>query len=269
MIAALILVAALCAADAPEAPDAAFDQFFAEFKAKRDGIESLEAKFTQKTIVPDETLATDGSIFYAKPRRILLRTEDPDRSTMVDGRLILEYEPEIRQLVIYDLGENPRADVFFLGFDDDTESLRRNYDVHLFTTPDETAGGRGILLRPKDPDGEGYDFIEARLYLRDADFLPHRIHIQNDEDSEVIINVRDYRINIAPDPARAQIFAPEGTKVIKDDRVLKTVGPDGERYPEALEQADAAVPAPPTPVAGPSVTVIELDAPRSTEAPQP
>lgn len=269
MIYALVIAAMLCAADAAEAPDAAFDQFFADFKAKRDGIESLDAKFTQKTIVPDETLDTDGVIFYAKPRRILLRTEEPERTTMVDGRVIFEYEPEIKQLVIYDLGENPRADVFFLGFDDDTESLRRNYAVSLFTTPDEKEGKRGILLRPKNPGEEGFDFIEARLYLRDKDYLPYRIHIQNDEDAEVVINVRGFRINVAPDSAQTQILAAEGTKVIKDDRVLKTVGPGGERYPEALAQTEAVLPAPAAPVAGPSVTVIELDAPRAQEAPQP
>ncbi|HPO12169.1 MAG TPA: outer-membrane lipoprotein carrier protein LolA [Candidatus Hydrogenedentes bacterium] len=227
----LLTVAALALLGAG---DPSFDQFFADFTKKRDGIEALEARFTQKSIVPEETLTTEGGLVYSKPRRIVFRTDSPNRATLIEESRVCEYEPEIKQLVIYDIEDNPRADVFFLGFDNDTENLRKSYEVSLFTTSEDPQGSRGLLVKPKKKEDEEPLFIEAKLYLRDKDYLPYRIQVINDKESQVDIAIKEYKVNVKLDPAKLQIAVPEGTKVIENDDVLETVGPEGKTYPDAL-----------------------------------
>lgn len=273
MTAALIC---LCALAADPAPDAAFDDFFRDFAARRDGIVALEAVFEQRTVLPGEELTTTGTLMYVKPRRIIFRTEDPERTTLVDDRKGYEYDPEIRQLQIFDIEDNPQADIFFLGFDSDTASLRRAYDVSLFDTPGETRGKHGIKMRPRADSREEAYFIEVNLYLRDEDYLPYRIHIQNDEESQVFIEVGALDKTVRPEPRGTQIFISENTKVVENDRVVETVAPGGKWIPEALllppapetppEPASSTPPL--VPAAAPAAEAAPETAPAGEEAPK-
>lgn len=254
---------AVVALSALAAPDPSFEQFFADFAKKRDGITAVEARFVQKSIVPDETLSTDGSLVYSKPRRIVFSTEQPKRVTLVDEKRAMEYEEELRQLVIYDIEDNARADVFFLGFDSDTENLRKSYDVSLFTSTDDKRGTRGLLLKPKKKDNEEPLFVEVKLYLRDEDYLPYRIHVINDKDSQVDIDVREYKVNGKLEPAKLQVAVPEGTKVVEDDTVLETVAAGGKVYPDALKTMPK-----PEEKAESTVQIKDLAPPPAVEAPK-
>ena len=225
------------------APTPSFEEFFAEFARKRDGIEVLEARYTQKTIVPEEELTTEGVLLYAKPRRIVLRSADPGTCTLVDGGRVYEYEPEIKQCTIYDLEDEPEADVFFFGFDADTEALRRAYDVAYFTTENYDQGSQGISIKPKaDAAGDIY-FVEVNVYLRDEDYLPYRIRVDKGEGSQVIIDVSGFQVNGSPAPEQTQLSLPEGTKIIENDTVIETTGPEGKRIPEPV-MFPAAAPSP-------------------------
>lgn len=227
--------------NAPAAPStepvnaaaADFERFFADYAKKRDGIQVLEARFVQKTIYPDEILTTNGKLIYAKPRRLVFQTEDPERTTLVDEQRVYEYEPEIKQMTMYDIGDNPQADIFFFGFDNDTESLRKSYDVQLLTLPDEPKGSHGLLIKPKPENAPDARFVEVTLYLRDKDYLPHRIRIVNDEESQVIVEIKDMAVNGKIDPSSTQIALAEGTKIIENDTPVETVGAGGKRVPEA------------------------------------
>ena len=90
------LLVGLAALTAP--PD--FETFLERFTEKRTGIETLAAQFEQETILPDEVLFTEGEILFVAPRRILYRTADPQRVTLIDDDRVYEYEPEIRQVAI-------------------------------------------------------------------------------------------------------------------------------------------------------------------------
>ncbi|NLV42071.1 MAG: outer membrane lipoprotein carrier protein LolA [Candidatus Hydrogenedentes bacterium] len=233
------------------APENDVDAFFREFAAKRDGIAALQAAFTQKTILPDETLEAKGTILFVKPRRILFRTEDPERVTLVDDLQGYEYDPEIRQLQVFDIEANPRADIFFLGFTNDINRLREAYDLTLFDVEGEPKGKHGIRIRPKADSGDEAYFVEVNLYLRDKDFLPHRIHIQNDEEAQVVIEVAEPDTAVRPEPKQTQIFVEEKTKIVENDRVREVVGPGGQWMPDAILlppeiQTAAPAPAPPT-----------------------
>ena len=230
MISAWIFAAAaLCAA-----PDTDVDAFFKEFSAKRDGVVALDAAFTQTTKLPDEELTTKGSLIFIKPRRIIFHTDDPERTTLVDDRRGYEYDPEIKQLQIFDIEDNPQADIFFLGFNSNTETLRQAYDLTLFDVPDDPRGKKGLRIKPKAQSKEQAYFVEVNLFLRDEDYLPYRIHIRNDEESQVFIEVESIDKAFRPTPQLTQIFLPENTKVVENDRVVETVGPGGKRMPDAL-----------------------------------
>ncbi len=242
MICACVFALAACTA----APEAGIDAFFKEFAAKREGIVALDASFTQKTKLPDEELVSKGSLIFVKPRRIIFHTEEPDRTTLVDDRSGYEYDPEIKQLQIFDIEDNPQADIFFLGFNTNTETLRQAYDLTPFDVSDDPRGKRGLTIKPKAQSREQAYFVEVNLYLRDEDFLPYRIHIRNDEESQVFIEVESINKAFRPTPQLTQIFLPQDTKVVENDRVVETVGAGGKRVPDAIllppEPATAVLP---------------------------
>ena len=190
-----------------------FDAFFRAFKEKRDGIGSLTAHFTQRTVLPDEVIVTEGTLYYSKPRRIMFKTKEPDQSILVDERRGYEYDAEIRQLTIFDIEDHPRADIFFLGFDDDTEALQRAYEVQLMITHD-AKGMQGIKIKPRPDTDDAAYFLEVNLFLRDEDFLPYRIHIVNDVESEVFIDIDEIVPKAAPDLDAARLLVPSGVKII-------------------------------------------------------
>jgi outer membrane lipoprotein-sorting protein len=238
----LAAVAVFAANDAPPAAtDSSVDAFFADFTKKRDAIHSLEARFAQKNISTEETVDSGGSIVYVKPQHIVLRYERPDAGTtyLIHGRRAYEYEPDIKQLQIYKLEENPQTQIFFLGFDDNAQALREGYDVSVFETNDKPIGSRGIALRPKNADLS--HFREVKLYLRDSDYLPYRIHIQNDDESEVETSITDFAINGELDPDKTLIKLPEGTKIIDNDEVVETVGQNGKIVPEQFVKSRQTV----------------------------
>lgn len=219
--------------------DTAFDAFFAEFASKREGIRTLEAEFAQESVIPEETIESEGSVVYVKPRRIVFKYAEPDPTYLIDGSRAYEYAPDLKQLQVYDLEDNPQTEVFFLGFDDDTRRLREAYQVEVFEPAGEPEGARGIRLRPETAEGEEACFEQVTLFLRAEDYLPYRIHIVNDPESQVTIRVTGFVVNGALDPERTQIHLPEGTTIIEHDELVETVGPGGLGVPKPTPVSDA------------------------------
>lgn len=259
MMGAILLAAAAFTAAAP----GSVDEFFAEFAKRRADVSALRANYTEQTITPEERFEVEGTLLYAKPRRIVRRTAPPENNViLLDDRRCFLYEPEIKQLVIYPLEDDPRANLLFLGFDADLASLREAYEVELFTVEDEASEKRGVLIKPKPDDKEAW-FKEVNLYLDGKDYLPYRIRMVNEDESQLIIEVKDIKVNPAIDPAETQAAILEGTKVIQDDQVIETVGPGGKLVPEAPLGAPGAAPAaaeaPTAPAAPALVDIKPLD----------
>ncbi len=220
-------------AGAVSAPSEA-DAFFAEFAAKRAGIVVLQADYLQQDISPDETLLSLGALIYAKPRRILFRKKDSGDTILVDGRVLYSYEPGLKQLEINDLGDARNTDIFFFGFDGDTELLRESYDVALFERDGDPRGKRGLRIRPKGLSPGEAPFQEINIYLRDDDYLPYLIHITHDAYTQTSIEMSNYAINKQPKSGQTQIEVAEGTKIIENNRVIAASAPAGMRLPEAI-----------------------------------
>ncbi len=255
MIASWILLGATLLGAADTAGD--FEAFFKEFTAQRAAVKVLDATFTQTTVVPEETITTQGTLNFAQPRRFVIRTEDPKRETLLDHRRGYEYEADLQQVLIFDMDDNPEASIFFLGFDDDTAALREAYDVKLFDTPGEAQGPRGLVIRPKATD-ENPLFMEVSLYLREGDLLPYRIRIENDEESTVTLEISNFKVNAQEPFVAPDIQVPEGTKIIENDQVIETVGPGGKRLPDALPLSAPASTSEDLPPAAPIATSEDL-----------
>ncbi|GMV92363.1 MAG: hypothetical protein AMXMBFR82_21410 [Candidatus Hydrogenedentota bacterium] len=220
------------------------DEFFAEFEAKRDHIERLHARFSQETTTPDEQTRAVGYIVYEKPRRILLQYLEPAVTYLINETRVYQYDPELEQVQIYDLDDDPQLEALFLGFDSETDRLREAYTVELFEPDPSTCGDQALRLTPLPQSaGEaGEDvaplFEQIALYLRADDYLPCRIHVINDEDSEVEISVAEFKVNDAAGDAAAQLVLPEGTQIIENEVLVETVGPGGVTLPRADAAAE-------------------------------
>ncbi len=226
----VVTIALLGALHVPGTADEDIESFFQSFREKRDQVGALQADFVQRTFLPDEVLTTEGVLYYSRPRRIMFATEEPERVILVDGRRGYEYDAEIRQITIFDIEDHPRANIFFLGFDDDTEALREAYDVQLMITHD-ARGRYGIKIEPRHDTDDAVYFMEVNLFLRDEDFLPYRIHIVNDEESQVYIDIEDIVPSETPDLDKARVFVPPNVKVIENDAVVDTVTGEGRYFP--------------------------------------
>lgn len=235
--------------------DADFDAFFADFAARRNRIRVLEARFTQETVTPDETIASTGTLVYVKPKRLIFRYEDPELVYIIDGLMTYEYDAELEQLQIFEIEDRPETEALFLGFDDSTDRLREAYDIEILP-PEEGGDGKAIRLKPKTRDSDTVYFQFVTLELRAEDYLPTRIYIQNDEDSHVLIRVSDFAVNRALEAEDTQIFLPEGTDIVNNERYVETVGPEGKRVPPPMDPADVTE----TPLEGPAGETGEEDA---------
>lgn len=240
------IVIAVFAADA-----APIDTFFEEFRLKRDAIFTLQAAYTETTTSQDDTFEDKGTLLYLRPRRILRRTAEA--TILIDDDRGYLYEPEIKQLQIYDIADDPEADVLFLGFDNDTESLRKTYDLSLIERGDDPRGRKGLVLRPK-AEAEIGAFLEITLMLREEDYLPYWVEVIHDEESRTVYEVSGFAINQPLDPSESRIALAEGTKIIDNDIVVETVAPGGKLVPDAATLEDATLesvelPPPPAPAA--------------------
>lgn len=271
LLTAWLLVAG--AAGAAGAPVGDVDEFFKTFAEKRASLQFMEGRFVQKHVTDRETVRAEGRIVFSKPRRILFRFESAEQNAtyIIDGRRAYEYEPDIRQLQIYDLEENQQTEVFFLGFDDNIAGLRQGYDVGVIEPEDKELGRRALIIHPKkqpenaekkDPaEGrarQGGDFREIAIYLREPDYVPSRIHILKEDGSDVDIQLYDIALRDKADLNAVSIAVPEGTKIVENDGKPETVGAGGKTLPPA--EPSSAAPAPS------AVTVQEL-APAAKPAP--
>lgn len=224
-----------------------FDAFFADFKAKRDGVATLEARFSQTSVLPDEEFASAGTVVFVKPKRVVFRYEPPDPTYLLDGERALEYAPDLKQVLVYPLKNNPQTEIFFLGFDSDPLRLREGYDVTVVRPEGEPEGAYAVTVRPKASDEEPL-FEHVTLYLRGEDCLPYRIYVKNNAESEVTIALSGLVVNRPDfDPIKAYVALPEGTVIVVDDEVVDIVPEGGGYVPADSRVAEAASESPPAP----------------------
>lgn len=220
------LLAILAAPSLFAQSDMSFDEFFALFAKKRDEIRVMTARFRQTTVTPDDIVISEGTITYANPKRLVLRYADPEMVFLNDGARLYQYDSETRQLEIYDIGDRPEAEAFFLGFESDPAKLNEAYTVNIHPRSSESGVAFVVELKPKD--AEEALFQRVILSLRPGDLLPIEIVIVNDETSEVSYKLDGFEVNGKLDPRATQIFLPEGTMILDNEEYVETVGAGGK-----------------------------------------
>ena len=212
--------------------DTLFEKFFDGFAENRDAIQTLQTRFTQESITPDETLVSTGTIVYTNPKRLVFRYDDPALVYIIEGDRFYDYDPEIEQLQVFKIEDRPEAEAFFLGLSKDTDRLQEAYTIQLLPPVDPKRGGASLLLLPRQKEGEEPLFERIILQLDPEHFLPSQIHIVSDEESEVLYALEAFTINEPLAIEITHILLPEGTDIIIDDEFIETVGPGGKYMPE-------------------------------------
>ena len=231
------------------APAGDLDAFLEKFQEKRAGIAVLEATFHRVNITEDEAFEVEGTLLYAKPRRVVFRHADEETpDVLIDGlRLYTTTDREMEQLDITDLEDDPKTEALFVGFEHDVKRLRKAYDLTLFDPQGKARAVQGMELRPKEDDGESGMFRSIRLYLREEDYLPVFVEIDQEGGARVEIRIHEYRINQPVDPKKTQFLVPEGTVIVENEESFEEAGPGGKWVPEKPIETNATSTEPETP----------------------
>ncbi len=226
--------------------DSSLDSFLAEFSERRAAVKNVQASFVQDETSPDDSVRSEGTLVFVRPRRIVFRYTDPEIAYLVDALRVYEYDTEFEQVQSFDLANDPQAEALFLGFGGDPIRLQEAYDLSLTPALPDACGSTVLTLRPKLPSGDeiaqedlnvdggaGSLFEEARLTLAGDDLLPCRIEIINDANSRIVINIVEYSVNKPIEPGADRLVLPEGTRIIENEELTETVGSDGTVLPRA------------------------------------
>lgn len=240
--AAAIALAAMAGAAVPEATD--FDAFFEVYAEKRAHVETVQAAFEQINVYPTDSEVSGGSIVFAAPDRLVLRYEDPEVAYHIDGNAVFEYDAEIRQVLVIPIDYAPDAEAFILAFSNRPERLRELYEVEIVEPDPGDEPGPVLVLKPKDTGDElEPPFLQAQLKLRDSDYLPSRIYIERDQDTQVNILIDEIVVNEELAQNSDKVFVPQGTDIIQDDTLVETIGEGGRWLPDPDLVADIHAPA--------------------------
>jgi outer membrane lipoprotein-sorting protein len=208
------------------------DAFLKELEAKRDKLQVVQARIHRENITPDGVFEAEGTMLYAHPRRIVFRYEDPTvTDLLIDNLRVYRYDEDMEQLLIDDLEDDPATEALYIGFERDLKRLREAFDVSLFIPEVKEGAVKGLLLRPReageeDEAGPAATFESVYLYLREEDYLPTRVIVVNDADSQVEMRMSEYRVNQRIDPAQTQFRIPEGTVIIENQESFEEA-PEG------------------------------------------
>ena len=193
---------------------------------------TLEAEFTQLTITPDEDITSKGTIVYQKPKRIIFRYDEPPIAYMIDKKHAYEFDAELEQLLIFNIEGRPEAEAFFLGLESDSEVLKNSYTLRALAPENPERDAIALELIPKPLEDQEPIFEKVTMQLRKGDYLPMKIDIINDETSNVIFTVSNFKPNAHLPMERSHIFAPELTDVLLNDEIFELVGEDGAYFPD-------------------------------------
>ncbi|MFP6597277.1 MAG: outer membrane lipoprotein carrier protein LolA [Candidatus Hydrogenedentota bacterium] len=227
---------------APDVPAPDVQEVFRLFSEERDEIQSMQARFTQMTMTPDEDIASEGSIVYVNPKRIIFRYDESDSAGpityMIDQSNAYEFDEELEQILVYDIEGRPEADAFFLGLDSDSKQVQEAYDMKLLPAENFERDAFALELVPIIKDDIEPIFQKVTLQLRKGDFLPTEIYIINDEDSNVLFKLSGFVLNEDLACDRSNVFVPENTDVVIDDIALDPVGKGGRFFPSTSSEED-------------------------------
>jgi outer membrane lipoprotein carrier protein len=218
-----LLAAAIARADGEEPIDCA-REVAARVQARYDGVQDLEARFTQisRSVAfgrAGQELQASGIAVFAKPGRMRWTYEKPEPSVVVsDGQTLWIYDPAAREVQEFPVGQgflSGSAVQFLLG----EGLLLRDFDVRAQQCPSETVR---LLLTPKQD--ATYETLELSVVAASGDVKATAVVDLFGNRTEV--SFESMQLNRHPDP-KSFVFLPDpGVKVL---RATEAPGRDSSR----------------------------------------
>jgi outer membrane lipoprotein carrier protein len=207
-----LLVGAVARADGEEPVDCA-REIAARVQARYDGVQDLEARFTQtsRSVAfgrAGQELKASGVAVFAKPGRMRWTYEKPEPSVVVsDGQTLWIYDPKAREVQEFPVGQgflSGSAVQFLLG----EGRLLRDFDIRAEQCPSATVR---LLLTPKQD--ATYETLELSVVAESGDVTGTAVVDLFGNRTEVTFE--SLQIDRHPDPATFRFRAEPGVSVLR------------------------------------------------------
>ena len=218
---ALALVTGSVARADGEEPQECARAIAARVQARYDGVEDIEARFSQRSRSvalggAAQDFEASGVAIFAKPGRMRWTYEKPDPSLVVsDGQTLWIYDPAAREVQEFPVGEgflSGTAVQFLLG----EGRILEAFEVHAEQCTGETVR---LLLRPRQD--ATYELLELLVAPETGDVRGTAVVDLFGNRTDVAFE--SLRLNRHPEPARFRFAAEPGVRVLR-----ATQAPGGE-----------------------------------------
>jgi outer membrane lipoprotein carrier protein len=212
LLAAVLLTGAGARADGEEPADCA-REIAGRVQARYDGVQDLEARFTQKSRSvafggAGQEMEASGIALFAKPGRMRWTYEKPEPSIVVsDGKTLWIYDPTAREVQEFSVGQgflSGTAVQFLLGEGRILEAFEVRAEqctgasVRLFLTPREETSYESLELVVSPTSGDVRGTAVVDLFGNRTD-----------------VSFESLQLNRSPDPARFRFVAEPGVRVLR------------------------------------------------------
>lgn len=213
LLAAALLTGAGARADGEEPPADCAREVAARVQARYDGVQDLEARFTQKSRSvafggAGQEMEASGVALFAKPGRMRWTYEKPEPSLVVsDGKTLWIYDPTAREVQEFSVGRgflSGTAVQFLLGEGRILEAFEVRAErctgesVRLFLTPREETSYESLELVVSPTSGDVRGTAVVDLFGNRTD-----------------VSFESLQLNRSPDPARFRFVAEPGVRVLR------------------------------------------------------
>jgi outer membrane lipoprotein carrier protein len=193
-------------------------------QARYEGVEDLEARFTQRSRSvafggAPQTMQASGVALFAKPGRMRWTYEEPEPSLVVsDGQMLWIYDPTAREAQEFPVGQG------FLSGTVVQFLLGEGRILDSFEVRAEGCGGREVrlLLRPREE--ASYESLELLVVPTSGDVRSTAVVDLFGNRTDVEFG--SLRVNQRPPPERFRFVPEPGVRMLR---------PDGASNPGAAE----------------------------------
>ena len=207
---------------AGEAESLTLEQVLTKIDQRGADLRSMSSSITQKRwtdILEEFDQGESGQFLFLKEEAGIYLRKDiakPQPNTLIigDGKLSY-YQPKIKQLQRYDLGQRrDRAEFLLLGFSSNKEALKEAYQIKLGTM--EIVEGREaypLELTPKSQTVSAY-FTQIVLWIDTTLWVPIQQKLVEPTHDYLLIRFEDIDLNPKIPKSRFDLEVPKGVTVV-------------------------------------------------------
>jgi outer membrane lipoprotein-sorting protein len=198
------------------------EQILNRIDKRGETLRSLSAVIVQKKwtdILEEFDQGEKGHFYFLKQQgKIYLRKDisEPQENTLIVREdKVLFYQPKIKQVQSYNLGQRKsRAEFLLLGFGSDKQALKESYDIRLLEK--EVIEGRDtypLELVPKSEKVSAY-FSQIVLWIDSTLWVPVQQKLLEPTEDFLLICFQDIQLNSKISKSRFDLKFPKDVKVV-------------------------------------------------------